>query len=186
MIATDRETRVFSRLMAERIPGRMETETPWNGSAFIAGVVNLMRPSLCIEVGCHDGSTSAYIVKAMRDNCCGRFVGYEIDPLRASAAEDKCADVWPGGEWTIEAGDFFVKVTKDAIDFAFIDIDPKEYYSTAFDAITWAQSATMIAHDTQLDGAVDTLARFRSYIEDRGWSCIELKPERGFLLAVRS
>ncbi len=174
---------VFEAIRRDFVPGRMTIETSWNGAAFVGGLVNLCRPFRVIEVGAHDGTTSAHIARALHENMTGTFVAYEIEPCHCDQIRMKLSVVWPEGAWDVVEGDFFKTVRPDPVDFAFIDIDPKYEYIKAYQSINFADKATLVAHDATLN-PVETAVLRDQMVED-GWKTITLPQERGFLVAVK-
>jgi predicted O-methyltransferase YrrM len=164
-------------------PGTLQTATTWNGAAFVAGMVNLVRPLVAIEVGAHTGSTSAFIIEAIKMNDCGRFIAYEMDIVHAAETKRKLEDLWPGGAWEVKDGDFFKENARGPVNFAFIDIDPKVRYGDAYEDIEFAPGAVIVAHDITL--YPDEINPFRARLINEGWSTIVLPWERGFLVAVK-
>jgi predicted O-methyltransferase YrrM len=175
---------VFDLIRAQFVPGRLTTETTWNGAAFVAGLVNLCRPFRAVEVGAHNGTTSAYIVRALKENGDGNFVAYELDACRCVEIAVKLGEVWSGGPWAIVSGDFFDLVSPDPVDFAFIDIDPKSDYVRVYESLSFADGAVLVAHDATL--SADDVHALRLRLASDGWEQFTLPHERGFLVAVKS
>jgi predicted O-methyltransferase YrrM len=175
---------VFEAIRSEFSPGRMTVETTWNGAAFVAGVVNLVRPGRAVEVGAHTGTTSAYIAKALQENGKGCFVAYELDAQRCADNRRFLNLVWPGGAWVVIHGNFFDTVQPDPVDFAFIDIDPKSDYTKAYQSLTFAPGAVLVAHDADLNPV--EVGDLELRLIGDGWRTFTLKHERGFLVAVKS
>lgn len=176
---------VFEEIRNSFPPGAMYRETPWNGAAFVYGLVALYRPLRVIEVGCCVGSTTAYIAKALIENGQGEVIAYENHQGYVEEATRRLTELWPGGRWSVVAGDFYETCTPDPVDFAFIDIDPKEDYVKAYERITWTDKAALVAHDATLDGAAAVVHSFRMRLAADGWIVSQFDPERGFLVGVR-
>ena len=174
---------VFEAIRGEFTPGRLTTETTWNGAAFVGGLVNLVRPFRAVEVGAHTGTTSAFIANALKMNGTGAFLAYEVNPARCKDLRETLAAVWPDGSWDVIEGDFFETVTPDPIDFAFLDIDPKSDYLRAYESLRFAPAAVLVAHDADLAAADVHPLRLR--LADDGWEQVTLPHERGFLVAVK-
>lgn len=174
---------IFERLRGEYPPGCMVAATPANGAAFVGGVLSLFAPARAIEVGSNSGVTSAHMADAMRKLGRGSLVCYELSEFHCAASRELLAQVWPGGAWEVVQGDFFSTVRADPVDFAFIDIDPKDTYIAAYKAIVFSDRAVCILHD--LDYDPPNINRARAVLIDDGWSVIDLHAERGFVLAVK-
>lgn len=158
-------------------------ETPWNGGAFLYGLVCLYRPQRVIEVGCSVGATSAFICEALKELGGGSFVGFEKDVDRAGEAIKRLDSIWRGGDWVIATWDFFETIEKDPVDFAFLDLDPKEDYIRAYERIPFADKAVLVAHDL-LFAPKPVIALYDRLRAD-GWKCKTFEPERGFIVAVK-
>jgi len=176
---------VFAGIRAAAPAGCMVVDTTWNGAAFVGGLVNLFHPFRAIEVGACRGFTSAYIVKAIQENGVGTFTAFELDVVRAFETTRNLEAVWPSGSWTVANGDFFAEIKDDPIDFAFIDIDPKELYLPVYEKLKPLMFAgsVIVAHD--LDYDPPPINALRSVLVADGWECIGLHKERGFLVAVK-
>ena len=175
---------VLEAIRGEYPNGTLTTATTWNGAAFVAGLVNLKRPYRVVEVGANVGVTSAFLANAIRDNGTGLLLAYELDLANCLEARNRLAALWPEGSWEVVEGDFFEMVTPDPVDFAFIDIDPKEDYTKAYEALTFAPGAVIVAHDIDLYPA--EIIPFAERLKADGWNTLTLPWERGFLVAVKS
>jgi len=164
--------------------GTLTTATTWNGAAFVAGLVNLQRPYRTIEVGANVGVTSSHILNAIRENGTGLFLAFELEPRHCAEVKARLHALWPEGPWQVVEGDFFKTITPDPVDFAFIDIDPKEDYTKAYEALTFAPGAVIVAHDIDLYPA--EIIPFAERLKADGWNTLTLPWERGFLVAVKS
>jgi predicted O-methyltransferase YrrM len=173
----------LERIRADHPAGSIERETSWNGSAFVYGLVCLFRPERVIEVGCSIGTTSAYIMEALTQIGSGSFIGYEKLPGRAREAEERLQAGYPGGAWSIVQGDFFRTYDSQTIDFAFIDLDPKEHYIRAVDSLVVRPGGVLVLHD--LEFAPDPVGMAAAELKDRGYIVSGFVPERGFAVAIK-
>lgn len=78
-----------------------------------------LKPSTVFQVGCRDGWTAAWLLRALRDNGGGRLHSFDrTDRARANVPDDLAA-----GRWTIIAGDVRAGIDRAPrpIDYLFVD-----------------------------------------------------------------
>lgn len=176
----------FKGIREQLPPGCFAPETSWNGSAFIRGLVSLIRPGVAIEIGSHRGTTSAYIAAALKEHNYGRLVCYEMDENLARECSARLSDIWRDGNYCVVVGDFFEKFSYESIGFCFLDIDPKSDYERAWLKINqcMGSGSMLVCHDATYN-AQDQCDALRKQLNDAGWWTMLFPQERGFLVAYK-
>ena len=176
---------IFEKIREELPHNCQVEETSWNGGALIYGLVAVKRPKLAIEIGAQRGTTTAYMAKALSELMYGELVAYELVPSRCAESIARLDEVWPNGPWSVKEGDFFKMYDGRAVDFCFLDIDPKESYIPAYELVRFQPGALLVAHDMTHPFHLPNLEKLHERLVSDGWDTFTIDQERGFLLATK-
>lgn len=86
-----------------------------------------LKPSTVVQIGCHDGWSAAWLLRALRDNGGGRLHSFDrADRARANVPEELAA-----GRWTLVTGDVRAGVERvpRPIDYLFLDGGPSARFA---------------------------------------------------------
>ena len=142
------------------------------------------RPKHAIEIGCGDGWSTAWMLDALDSIGGGHIDAFEPDTALAVHAGTLLSSmtVNRSATWKIHAIEVEKHVGRMLADFVFLDLDPKENYSTAMLNIEIERDGLLVAHDWKIASPVRD---FADELDQMCWDVVRLAGERGMVIARR-
>ncbi len=165
-------------------------QTPLDMGRFIYALIRLERPEVLVEVGAMNGATSAWMLRALRENGRGQYQGWEKNENEARLWGRNMLHIFgdsPPPSVLNRAS--FYDVESVPCDFAFIDHEPKAEYLRAFDMLDMEEGGILLAHDLAYTGMERNKKNagvwdlYDRLLEDRKWDVLPLYGGRGLVMA---
>jgi len=129
-------------------------ETPCEIGELIFSLVRLERPAVVVEIGSHQGITSAWIMAALDELYCGHLYAYEVNESHRQKWRDNMKSLWPdgGAPGSVHHENILDSECPIYADLAFIDLHPKSLYVAAYEKLEIPKGGIVLAHDLTLHG----------------------------------
>lgn len=166
-------------------PGLAERASSVATAKFLYGLVSMTRPEHVVEVGTYEGTTTAWIARALIENGRGRCTSYDVELAWLSLANDNLeAAVGDDAPVELVCEDITRREEPVECDFAFIDPDPKGLYLLCFEKLKMPSDATLCAHDLTYGQDKQQVEALRDRLVASGdWEVIGFQQERGMIVA---
>lgn len=134
-------------------PGQSDFQaTPTAVGHLIYSIAKLEQPKRMVEVGSHEGATSAWMIRALKENGAGTYEGWEVNESVTRKWKSSLTDIFGKVNAATLHESSFLEETNVHTDFAFIDLEPKKDYVAAFERMNVSVDGIVMAHDLTWKG----------------------------------